>query len=90
MSNKGKASFAGLFCGAVTVGERGQVVIPAEARKEFGFKSGDKLLVFRHPHLRGVVLARLDDIRALMDELQQWDAMMARLIENTEEESEYE
>ena len=35
--------------GAVTVGERGQVVIPAEIRKIFGIKNGDKLLVFAKP-----------------------------------------
>ena len=34
------------FYGAVTVGERGQVVIPIEARKEFDLESGMKLLVF--------------------------------------------
>jgi AbrB family looped-hinge helix DNA binding protein len=34
------------FYGSVTVSERGQVVIPAEARKDFNIHSGDKLLVF--------------------------------------------
>jgi AbrB family looped-hinge helix DNA binding protein len=34
------------FYGSVTVSERGQVVIPTEARKDFGIKAGDKLLVF--------------------------------------------
>ncbi len=33
------------FYGSVTVGQRGQVVIPAEARKDFAIKPGDKLLV---------------------------------------------
>jgi AbrB family looped-hinge helix DNA binding protein len=32
--------------GAVTVGERGQVVIPAKLRKVFGISPGDKLFVF--------------------------------------------
>lgn len=32
--------------GAVTVGERGQIVIPAQARKLFQIKAGDKLIVF--------------------------------------------
>ena len=31
----------------VTVGERGQVVIPAKARKELGIKAGDKLLAIK-------------------------------------------
>jgi len=32
--------------GATTVGERGQVVIPAEVRRSFKIKPGDKLIVF--------------------------------------------
>jgi AbrB family looped-hinge helix DNA binding protein len=34
------------FYGSVTVSERGQIVIPAEARKDFNINTGDKLLVF--------------------------------------------
>ncbi|MDD5155869.1 MAG: AbrB/MazE/SpoVT family DNA-binding domain-containing protein [Candidatus Omnitrophica bacterium] len=36
--------------GAVTVGERGQVVIPAKLRKVFGISPGDKLFVFTKGH----------------------------------------
>ena len=31
--------------GTVTIGERGQIVIPKAARDKFGFKSGDRLVV---------------------------------------------
>lgn len=34
------------FYGSVTISERGQIVIPAEARKDFKINPGDKLLVF--------------------------------------------
>ncbi|NPV80512.1 MAG: AbrB/MazE/SpoVT family DNA-binding domain-containing protein [Firmicutes bacterium] len=34
-----------IFYGAVTVGERGQVVIPQQAREAQGIKPGDKMLV---------------------------------------------
>ena len=34
------------FYGATTLGEKGQVVIPAEVRKAMGIQKGDKLLVF--------------------------------------------
>jgi AbrB family looped-hinge helix DNA binding protein len=34
------------FYGTVTIGERGQVVIPAEAREAMGLKKGEKLLAF--------------------------------------------
>jgi AbrB family looped-hinge helix DNA binding protein len=49
-----------MFCGAVTVGERGQVVIPAAARRACGINAGDKLLVFRHPMFTGVVMTKID------------------------------
>ena len=39
----------GKIYGAVTVGERGQVVIPIEIRKSFKVKPGDKLIVFARP-----------------------------------------
>jgi len=34
------------FCGTTTIGEKGQVVIPAEIRKLMRIKTGEKLLVF--------------------------------------------
>ncbi len=34
------------FYGTTTVGEKGQVVIPAEARQSMGIAKGDKLLTF--------------------------------------------
>lgn len=43
------------FFGAVTVGERGQIVIPASAREMLGIKPGDKLLVIGHGH-RGLMI----------------------------------
>lgn len=35
-----------MFFGTTTVGERGQVVIPSEAREAMGIEKGEKLLVF--------------------------------------------
>ncbi len=34
------------FYGSTTVGERGQLVLPADVRKEFNIKPGDKMVVF--------------------------------------------
>lgn len=47
------------FLGSVTVGERGQVVIPAEAREEMGLQPGDKLLAFSHPTRQMVCLCKV-------------------------------
>ncbi|MFX1392960.1 MAG: AbrB/MazE/SpoVT family DNA-binding domain-containing protein [Promethearchaeota archaeon] len=43
MSKFGKDKF---FFGSVKVGDRGQIVIPIEARKVFNINSGDQILVF--------------------------------------------
>ena len=41
-----KAPEGRMFYGSVTVSERGQIVIPTDARKDFNISAGDKLLVF--------------------------------------------
>ena len=45
------------FFGSVKVGERGQIVIPIEARKLFNIKPGDKLLVLGDEK-KGIALAK--------------------------------
>jgi AbrB family looped-hinge helix DNA binding protein len=59
-----------MFFGTVTVGERGQVVIPAEARKEFGIETGDKLLVFAH-HEHGISMVKIDAVQRFVDVLRE-------------------
>ncbi|HUU54172.1 MAG TPA: AbrB/MazE/SpoVT family DNA-binding domain-containing protein [Armatimonadota bacterium] len=93
MANKqAEWSLEAVFFGSVTVGERGQVVIPAEARKEYGIKPGDKLLAFRSPSGRGLVLVEVDDMRAMLDQMPRWEALVRQLSEEQKsgEESEEE
>ena len=56
------------FYGSATVGERGQVVIPANARAELEIKPGDKLLIMKHPVHQGLVMVKLDHLRGFLDE----------------------
>lgn len=50
------------FYGLVTVGERGQVVIPKDARKLLDIKSGDKLIVTSgHPGKKMISFVPSDD-----------------------------
>jgi len=53
------------FYGSVTVSERGQIVIPIEARKDFNIKTGDKLLVFGDLE-RGLGFATFDIMQRTM------------------------
>lgn len=56
------------FYGAVTVGERGQVVIPADARADLGIKPGDKILILRHPVYNGLVMAKVDAFSEMLED----------------------
>ncbi len=44
--------------GTATVGERGQVVIPAEARKDLALKPGDQLVVAGNPDRKTLFLMK--------------------------------
>ena len=58
------------FYGSATLGERGQIVIPAEARKDCDIHSGDKLLVFRHPiHPNMLILAKISEMQTLIQQV---------------------
>lgn len=58
------------FYGAVTVGERGQVVIPAEARAHLNIQAGDKLLVMKHPTYEGLMVAKIEALQGFLQEFQ--------------------
>jgi AbrB family looped-hinge helix DNA binding protein len=58
------------FYGSATLGERGQVVIPADARKDCEINPGDKLLVFRHPlHKHMLIFAKVGEMQMLLQQL---------------------
>ena len=54
------------FFGAVSVGERGQIVIPKEAREVFNINSGDKLLVLGDEE-RGISIIHQRDLINFID-----------------------
>ena len=65
------------FHGAVTVGARGQVVIPASVREKMGIEPGDKLLVFSHPAAAGIFLMPIEHAGMVVE-------LLRRLIEAEE------
>lgn len=53
------------FLGTATVGTKGQIVIPADAREAMQVKEGDKVVVLRGPREGSVVLFRADSLDML-------------------------
>lgn len=58
------------FFGTATVGERGQIVIPADARKRFDIEPGDKMLILSAPGKNGLMLCKLSAMREFMSAFQ--------------------
>lgn len=52
-----------------TVNDKGQVVIPVEARNLINLKAGDKLLVMVHPGNKGLMLLKPDSLEAYANHL---------------------
>lgn len=75
------------FLGATTVGERGQVVIPADARKAYGIEIGDKLLVFsRHRHA-GLLLVKAELVNQLVSDALAEATQLEGLLEIVQEKA---
>lgn len=79
--------FADACYGTATLGERGQIVIPAEARAQMDLHPGDKILIVRHPVHKGLMLTKLEAIREFLD---QFNEELARLEQQQLKEKEEE
>jgi len=57
-----------MFFGTSTLGERGQLVIPADARATLGMEPGDKILIMQHPGKNGLIMFKLSHARQFLEE----------------------
>lgn len=55
--------------GSVTVGTKGQFVIPIEARNKFNIKTGDQLLVFGNNKSKVLAVIKADEITELIGDI---------------------
>lgn len=69
------------FLGATTVGERGQIVIPADARKALDIHSGDKLLIFSRHHQTGLLVLKADVVNKLVSNAWAEASQLEKLLE---------
>jgi len=61
-ANNGKFIF-----GVVKVGERGQIVIPKEAREQYGIKAGDSLMVLGDD--KGIALLKTEVFQSILNQV---------------------
>lgn len=70
-----------VFHGSATVGEKGQIVIPAEARSEYAIEKGEKLLVFGIGD-KGILVVKPSQLevitKELMDKLSLFNGAIAK------------
>jgi AbrB family looped-hinge helix DNA binding protein len=55
--------------GTATVGTKGQVVIPADAREELGIQPGDRLYVIGAPHGNIVAFLKEEQLEEFIEKL---------------------
>jgi len=59
------------YYGDTAIGEKGQIVIPAELRKKFGIETGDRFLVMAGEKMGawGLILVKADVLSRVVDEI---------------------
>jgi AbrB family looped-hinge helix DNA binding protein len=57
--------------GTGTLNDKGQLVIPAEARASLSLKSGDKLVIMRSPDRPALVLIKAEEVESMIKSLSQ-------------------
>ena len=88
-ARKRPAHMEELFYGTATVGERGQIVIPAQARREYEIETGDKLLIMGHPQKHGLMVCKIDAMREFMAELLEGLKLLETKAATLEEDEEH-
>lgn len=59
------------YYGSTAIGEKGQVVVPAELRKKFGVERGDKFLVLAGEKMGawGILLVKADVLSKVVEKM---------------------
>jgi len=84
----------GKIFGTTSMGERGQVVIPSEAREELGIKSGEKFVVFGDARKGTVILVKSEIMNKFanffFNKSKRFEKIAKEIFEKTETETDSE
>ena len=75
------------FFGTATIGEKGQIVIPVEARNAIDLKVGDKLLVMSGPGNRGLFVMRPDAVKEFAKKMNEHYQKMQSVVDKDNSEA---
>jgi len=75
------------FYGATTIGERGQVVVPAEARKDLNLSPSTKVMVFGAPMGEGLLIVKADSIAEMLAHANKMLSGVEEVLKSSEDES---
>ena len=73
------------FYGAVVVGERGQIVIPAKARRDMQITPGEKLIILGSPQENGLMITKIGPILQLMSRVRERMSQLESVIKTDDE-----
>ena len=73
------------FYGAVIVGERGQIVIPADARRDMEIKPGEKLIILGGPQGRGLMITKAESVLKLLGKAMEHLVQLESVIKTDDE-----
>ena len=73
------------FYGATVVGERGQIVIPADARKDMEITPGTRLLVLGPKHAPGLILTKAESMTEFLTKAMDMMTRFERMIKADDE-----
>ena len=75
------------FFGSTTVGSKGQIVIPVNARKELGIDTGTTLLFFTGPEKGVLALLKADTVEHLLSTMSERLTQFEKLVKEHKPEA---
>jgi AbrB family looped-hinge helix DNA binding protein len=75
------------FYGTAIIGERGQIVIPAEARREAELTPGTKVVVLGGPHGKMLMVLKADSIAEMMAHMMEHMTKLEKLLDTEDRQS---
>ncbi len=76
------------YYGSTVIGEKGQVVIPADIRKKFSIEAGDKFLVLAGERMGawGIILVKADVVSKVVEKM--FGGKLQEILESLREDKE--